>query len=100
MENYVDHNASITVHVRDHEWEMVGEWVWENWDDIVAISFLSLDDSFYDLLPYESIEKEEYEERKAAMNPFRPSLINKYEVEEILFDIGDDGCESGVCPIR
>lgn len=100
MENYVDHNASITVHVRDHEWELVEEWVWENWDDIVAISFLALDDNFYDLLPYESITKEEFEERKAAMNPFRPSLISKYEVEEMLFDIGDEGCENGVCPIR
>ncbi|HZK09586.1 MAG TPA: ribonucleoside-triphosphate reductase, adenosylcobalamin-dependent, partial [Clostridia bacterium] len=100
MENYVDHNASITVHVRDHEWEAVEEWVWEKWDDIVAISFLALDDNFYDLLPYESISKEEYEKRKAEMNPFRPSLISKYEVEEILFDIGDEGCETGVCPIR
>lgn len=100
MENYVDHNASITVHVRDHEWEEVEEWVWNNWDDIVAISFLALDDNFYELLPYESISEEEYLERKSQMKPFRPSLINKYEVEEMLFDIGDDGCENGVCPVR
>lgn len=100
MEHYVDHNASITIHVREHEWEEVEEWVWENWDDIVAISFLSLDENFYDLLPYETITKEEYYERKEAMKPFRPSLISKYEVEEMLFDIGDDGCEGGVCPVR
>lgn len=100
MDNYVDHNASITVHVRDHEWEDVEEWVWQNWDDIVAISFLSLDDSFYELLPYEAIEEEEYERRVAEMKPFRPSLISKYEVEETQFDIGADGCDNGVCPIR
>jgi ribonucleoside-diphosphate reductase alpha chain/ribonucleoside-triphosphate reductase len=100
MENYVDHNVSITVHVRDHEWSLVEEWLWENWDDVVAVTFLALDDNFYELLPYESISKEEYEEKVEALAPFRPSLISKYEKEEVLFDIGDDGCESGVCPIR
>jgi ribonucleoside-diphosphate reductase alpha chain/ribonucleoside-triphosphate reductase len=100
MENYVDHNVSITVHVRDHEWSLVEEWLWENWDDVVAVTFLALDDNFYELLPYESISKEEYEEKVEALAPFRPSLISKYEKEEVIFDIGDDGCESGVCPIR
>jgi ribonucleoside-diphosphate reductase alpha chain/ribonucleoside-triphosphate reductase len=100
MENYVDHNVSITVHVRDHEWSLVEEWLWENWDDVVAVTFLALDDNFYELLPYESISEEEYEEKVEALAPFRPSLISKYEKEEVIFDIGDDGCESGVCPIR
>ena len=100
MENYVDHNVSITVHVRDHEWALVEDWLWENWDDVVAVTFLALDDNFYELLPYESISEEEYEEKVQALAPFRPSLISKYEKEEIIFDIGDDGCESGVCPIR
>lgn len=100
MENYVDHNCSITVHVRNHEWEAVEEWVWQHWDEIMAVSFLSLDDSFYELLPYEAIEEDEYERRVEAMKTFRPSLISKYEKEEILFDIGDEGCETGACPVR
>lgn len=100
MEHYVDHNCSITVHVRNHEWEAVEEWVWNNWDDCVALSFLSLDDSFYELLPYEAIDEDEFHKRRAAMLPFRPSLISKYEKRETVFDIGTDGCENGVCPIR
>lgn len=100
MENYVDHNCSITVHVREHEWEGVEEWVWEHWDDIVAVSFLSLDDNFYELLPYEAIGEDEYFSRVKAMKPFIPSLISKYEKEKVEFDIGTDGCDSGVCPIR
>jgi ribonucleoside-diphosphate reductase alpha chain/ribonucleoside-triphosphate reductase len=100
MEHYVDHNASITVHVRDDEWELVEEWVWKNWDEIVAISFLSLDNNFYELLPYEAITEHEYEQRVIEMKPFRPSLISKYEIEETIFDIGDEGCETGVCPVR
>ncbi|HKL11191.1 MAG TPA: ribonucleoside-triphosphate reductase, adenosylcobalamin-dependent [Clostridia bacterium] len=100
MESYVDHNCSITIHVRDHEWEQVEEWVWNNWDDIVAVSFLSLDDNFYELLPYEAIEEDEYNDRIGVLKPFIPSLISKYEKEKVEFDIGNEGCESGVCPIR
>ncbi|WP_324824426.1 ribonucleoside-triphosphate reductase, adenosylcobalamin-dependent [Sinanaerobacter sp. ZZT-01] len=100
MTEYVEHNCSITVHVRDHEWEEVEQWVWENWEDTVALSFLSFEDNFYELLPFEGISEEEYEKRREAMNPFVPSLISKYEKEEVQYDIGDEGCEAGVCPIR
>lgn len=100
MEHYVDHNCSITVSVRPDEWELVEEWVYNNWDDTVALSFLPLDDSFYQLLPYEAITEEEYTRRAAEMKPFRPSLITKYEKEEAEFDIGSDGCDTGACPVR
>ena len=100
MEHYVDHNCSITVHVRDNEWDDVEQWVWDHWDDVVALSFLSYDDSFYDLLPYEEIDKEEYERRKAAMRPFNPALLCRYEREETELDIGAADCANGVCPVR
>jgi len=100
MDNYVDHNASITVTVRDNEWEQVEDWIWNNWDDVVAVSFLSLSDSFYQLMPQEAITEEEYNKRVKEMKPFIPSLISKYELVETEFDIGNDGCESGVCPVR
>lgn len=99
MENYVDHNCSITVHVREHEWESVEEWVWEHWDEIVALSFLSFDENFYELLPYEAITEEEYRARSARMRPFNPTLISRYEHEESESDVGSD-CANGVCPVR
>ncbi len=100
MEHYVDHNVSITVHVRNNEWKDVEEWLWNNWDDVVAVTFLALDDNFYELLPYESITKEEYNEKNSTLSTFRASLISKYEKQKTEFDIGNDECESGICPIR
>ena len=100
MEHYVDHNCSITVHVRDNEWDAVEDWVWEHWDDVVALSFLSYDDNFYELLPYEAITEEEYEARRRKMRAFNPSLISKYEHEETELDIGAAECANGVCPVR
>lgn len=100
MEHYVDHNCSITVHVREQEWDETEQWVWEHWDEIVALSFLSYDDSFYELLPYEEITGEEYERRRRAMRPFEPELLSKYEHEETELDAGVSDCANGVCPIR
>ncbi len=100
MDNYVDHNCSITVHVRENEWDDVEQWVYDHWEETVALSFLSLDDSFYQLLPYEAIDEKEYQRRVDKMLPFVPSLLKKYEKQEQELDIGNDGCESGVCPVR
>jgi len=100
QKEYTDHNTSITVHVRNDEWEEVEEWLWNNWDDIVAVSFVSLDDSFYAQMPYEEITKEEYEKRINNMLHFIPSLISKYEKDEMVIDPGDESCSNGVCPIR
>ena len=100
MEHYVEHNCSITIHVRDNEWDAVEEWVFEHWDETLALSFLSYEDNFYELLPFEEIDQGEYNKRVAEMKPFIPSLISKYEKEEVDYDIGNEGCENGVCPVR
>lgn len=99
MTSYVDHNCSITVHVRDNEWELVEEWLWNNWDDCIALSFLPYDDSFYELLPYEAITKEEYEERLSKMKPFVPSLLKQFESGEDDREL-DQECANGICPVR
>lgn len=100
QECFVDHNTSITVHVRDHEWSEVEEFVYNNWDKIVAVSFISHVNNFYEDLPYENISEQEYKRRLDLMKPFNPSLIGRYESGEE-FDLSDSSeCESGVCPIR
>lgn len=101
MEEYVDHNASNTISVRNNEWEDVIQWVYDNWDSVIGITFMSLDDSFYALLPYESITEEEYNQRKSKMKPFVPSLISKYEIRGLEEDLeSDPSCTTGACPIR
>ncbi|MGM0410445.1 MAG: ribonucleoside-triphosphate reductase, adenosylcobalamin-dependent [Bacillota bacterium] len=100
MENYVDHNASITVHVRDDEWDDVEEWLWNNWDTVVGISFISYNDSFYELMPYEEIDEEEYNKRVEEMRRFNPTLVSKYESEQMEREIDGAACDTGACPVR
>ena len=101
MESYVDHNASNTIHVRSDEWDDVENWVYENWDSLVGVTFLSLDDSFYQLMPYEAITRDKYEELLAKTPKFNPEILSKYENFEEEFELDDDpSCSTGACPIR
>lgn len=102
---YVDHNTSITVTVKDDEWDAVVDWLDNNWKYVVGISFLSLNQDYYPLMPYEECTKEQYLELKSKMAPLDPELVNKYEFELQTvgkdFEIDESGeCEDGHCPVR
>lgn len=101
MDNYVDHNASVTVTVKDDEWNSVVDWVYNNWDSFVGISFLALDGGVYELMPYEAISEEQYLEltKEYPKQRITPELIAKYETTGVS-DVGESECTNGVCPIR
>lgn len=99
MENYVDHNASNTIHVRDNEWSLVEEWVYENWNDLVGVTFLSLDDNFYQLAPYEAITNEQYNQMVAAQPRFSANILSRFEDFSQEFELDAD-CDTGACPVR
>jgi len=99
MLNWSDHNSSITVHVRDNEWEDVAHWVYDNFDCIVGITFLPLLEETYPLLPYECTTKEDYEERMKQVKPIDYKLLEELDDAEER-EIIDKECSSGACPIR
>lgn len=104
--HYTDMNTSNTITVKPEEWEEVEEFVYNHWDEMLGVTFLELNSTYYPLMPYEECTKEEYEELKSSMKEFDPVLLNKLELStrnmgkefEILDDRSE--CTSGVCPIR
>jgi adenosylcobalamin-dependent ribonucleoside-triphosphate reductase len=100
QDNYTDHNTSITMTVKENEWDLAKELAWENWDKWMGASFLSHDGGTYELAPYEEITEEEYNNISAGFKEFDPSLLSKYEKVEIETELMDEACESGACPIR
>lgn len=99
MIHWTDHNTSITVHVRENEWDDVANWIYNNFVYVVGITFLPLFEETYPLLPYEITTKEDYEERMKSIKPIDYNLLAKYDVDEEQ-DILDNDCTTGACPIR
>lgn len=103
---YTDMNTSNTITVKPDEWEEVEDFVYNHWDDMLGVTFLELNSTYYPLMPYEECTKEEYEELKSKMKPFNPDLLNAMEFSSRNmgkeFEILDDRaeCSQGVCPIR
>ena len=77
---YTDMNTSNTITVKPDEWEEVEDFVYNHWDDMLGVTFLELNSTYYPLMPYEECTKEEYEELKSKMKPFDPDLLNAMEL--------------------
>lgn len=103
---YTDMNTSNTITVKPNEWEEVEDFVYNHWDDMLGVTFLELNSTYYPLMPYEKCTKEEYEELQSKMKEFDPVLLNEKELSTRNmgkeFEILDDreSCATGVCPIR
>ena len=80
--NWCEHNASMTVYVRDDEWFEVGNWVYQNWDIINGVSFLPYDGGHYELAPYEEIDVHSYERLIKTLPLIEYSKLSKYELED------------------
>ena len=62
------HNVSATVTVKQNEWPLVGEWLWENKSHYNGLSFLPEDLGSYPQTPFETITKEQYDEMAAKLH--------------------------------
>lgn len=93
------HNQSATIYVKDGDWDRVGEWVWENFDEIVGLSFLPYDGGNYKLAPYEEITEEEYEDAIQDFPLIDYTLLSDFEK----YDQGEGAqtlaCTGGACEI-
>jgi len=96
---WCEHNPSITVYVRDHEWLAVGDWVYNHFDDIGGVSFLPHTDHVYQQAPYIECSAEEYEALVAKMPTVDWSKLQEFEKEDNTTGTKELACTAGVCEI-
>ncbi|ORT58200.1 hypothetical protein [Streptomyces sp. CB03238] len=98
--HWCDHKPSVTISVRDEEWDEVGEWVWDHLDEISGVSFLPHSDHTYQQAPYEDCSRQAYEELLARM----PAEIHWedlpfWETEDSTTGSQELACTAGACEI-
>ena len=101
MENYVDHNCSITVSYDPKEVPEIVEWLHNNWDIYVGVSWLlradptkSAEDLGYKYLPQEVVTKYRYDEYVSKLRDIDFTDTESFE------EITGEECSGGTCPIK
>lgn len=91
------HNTSVTVSIKENEWQMVGEWLWENRESYNGISVLPFDGGSYVQAPFTECTKEEYEELYKSLHSIDLSCV--YEEDDNTDLKGEIACGGGACTI-
>ena len=97
--NWCEHNASMTVYVRDDEWFEVGNWVYQNWDIINGVSFLPYDGGHYKLAPYEEIDARTYERLIKKLPVINYTDLSRYENSDNTQGKAEYACVGDKCEI-
>ena len=97
--HWTEHNVSITVYVKDHEWMGVGDWVYRNFDKIAGVSFLPHSDHSYQQAPYTECTQYEYYKLLNQMPAFDWTALSHFEKDDSTVNTKELACSSGVCDI-
>lgn len=92
------HNVSVTISVKDDEWDGLREAMWDNREYYSGISLLPYDGGNYVQAPFEEITKEKYEElnklvKEIDLKQVREEQDNTNRIEQL-------ACVGGVCEIN
>ena len=99
-EHWCEHKPSITVSVKEHEWMEVGNWCYENFDELSGISFLPFSDHSYRQAPYQDSNQIEYKKLMAEMpKSIDWEKFNDYEKEDNTKASQELACTAGVCEV-
>lgn len=99
-EHWTDHNPSVTVNVRAHEWDEVADWVYKHFDRMVGVSFLPYDDHVYEQAPYEEITEDQYDSLLAEMpQQIDWSLLMHLENSDQTTGSQELACVAGQCEV-
>lgn len=91
------HNVSVTVSVKDDEWDAVRDWMWDNRDSYNGISILPYDGGSYVQAPFTECTKKEYEQ---LLEKVRGIDLTKVKEEKDTTDLkGEVACSGNSCTI-
>jgi len=99
MRSWCDHNVSCTIYYEPCEIHQIAEYLHQNWDDYVGVSFLPRADvvgksSVYSWMPQRVVSKEDFEAYSSGLTPIdEAELVGGETMQE-------ETCASGSCPIN
>lgn len=110
MDHYVDHNCSVTISYSPEEAPEIVDWLANNWNNYVGVSFLyrtdptkTAKDLGYLYLPQEVVDEATYTAYASTLKPLDGGCMTcqqaQKDEQEFEIDTGSE-CATGACPIR
>lgn len=98
--HFTEHNPSVTIYVKEHEWLDVGAWVYNHFDEVCGLSFFPWSDHIYKQAPYQEITEEEYNKWVEKMpKSIDWTKLSEYETEDMTTGAREYACTGGQCEI-
>jgi ribonucleoside-diphosphate reductase alpha chain len=92
------HNVSCTVSIKPEEWEIVGEWMWDNRNDYNGIAVLPYDGGSYVQAPYETCSEEMYNQMLESLVDIDLSEVKEYS--DNTAHTMEASCAGGACDVK
>ena len=92
------HNVSATISLKPEDWELAGEWMWNNREFYNGLSVLPYDNGSYTQAPFTDCTKEEFEKRFEKLHSI--DLKNVVEMSDETDLSGELACAGGACEIK
>jgi ribonucleoside-diphosphate reductase alpha chain len=91
------HNVSATVSIKEDEWDLVGDWMWNNRDFYNGLSVLPYNGGTYTQAPFEDCTKEDFERLVKTLSDV--DLTKVIELQDNTDLRGEAACAGGACEI-
>ena len=92
------HNVSATVSLKDNDWTLVGEWMWENRKHYNGLAIFPYDSGTHKQAPFEDISKAQYLKMMQSLVEVDLSKIFE-EVDETNLT-GELACAGNACEVK
>jgi ribonucleoside-triphosphate reductase len=92
------HNCSVTINVRENEWEGLAEELWNTRNEYTGVSLLPYDGGTYVQAPFEECSKDKFEEMQKLVKTI--DLTKVLEIEDFTNRGELVACAGGACEIQ
>ena len=92
------HNVSATVSLKEDEWELAGEWMWNNRKYYNGLSVLPYNGGTYQQAPFEDCTEEQYNEMMKSLSNI--DLTKVVELTDNTDLSGELACSGGNCEVK
>jgi ribonucleoside-diphosphate reductase alpha chain len=92
------HNVSATISLKEDEWDLAGEWMWNNREFYNGLSVLPYNGGTYKQAPFQDITEDKYNEMLTYLKEVDLSKVTEETDETNL--TGELACAGGACEIQ